>query len=276
MLRMAVLGFALICSAWSQQAPAFDVASVKANHSPDARNAHVQFLPGGRLSIENIWLSAIISVAYDVPFNRSVRLSGMPDWAGSERFDIEARTDEASLPPGPADAARIKQMKAMLQTLLAERFHLKVRSETRELPVYALVIAKNGPKLKSAGIAESDCEAPGQSQIRCHELTGGMGRGLHGKAVEISDIARAIENWIDRPVIDKTGLNGLFEIDTEGWTPVVAQPPQEIAGGKDEGLDDPERHTIFLVFDRLGLKLEAQKGPVQVYTIERLEKLSEN
>jgi uncharacterized protein (TIGR03435 family) len=105
---------------------------------------------------------------------------------------------------------------------------------------------------------------------------GGMGRGLHGKAVDLSDIVHYVENWTDRPVIDKTGLTGLFEIDTEGWTPMTAQPPREVTGGADEGLNDPERHTIFLIFDRLGLKLESQKGPVQIYTIEHVEKLSEN
>jgi len=270
-----------VAGAYAEKPPAFDVASVKANHSEDRRTIHVQFLPGGRLSIGNVALFAIISFAYDVPINPSIRLSGMPDWARSERFDIEATTDNESLPPDVVGVARTRKMKLMLQTLLAERFHLRVRTETKEMPIYAVLVGKNGPKLKPAGIQENDCADPAtkpDSGIACHELMGGIGRGLHGKAVNISDIARYIENWTDRPVIDKTGLTGLFEIDTEGWTPMVAPPgpPRESAAGGDEGLNDPERHTIFLVFDRLGLKLEAQRGPAQLYTIEHLEKLSEN
>jgi uncharacterized protein (TIGR03435 family) len=276
--RLAAVAVMLVWCARAEKPPVFEVASVKANHSPDARGGHVQFLPGGRLSIQNIVLSAIVSFAYDVPINPSIRLNGLPDWTRNERFDIEATTDKASLPPEVVGIARIRKMKLMLQTLLAERFHMHVRAETREMPLYALVIGKSGPKLKPAKIQESDCteDSPAKPSIPCHEVMGGMGRGLHAKAVDLSDITHYVENWSDRPVIDKTGLTGLFELDTEGWTPMTAQPPREVTGGGDEGLNDPERHTIFLIFDRLGLKLESQKGPVQIYTIEHVEKLSEN
>jgi uncharacterized protein (TIGR03435 family) len=277
-LRLAAVAVTLVSCAMAEKPPAFDVASVKANHSPDQRGGHVQFLPGGRLSVQNIVLSAIISFAYDVPINPSIRLNGLPDWTRTARFDIEATTDKASLPPDLVGLARIRKMKLMLQTLLADRFHMQVRTETREMPLYALVIGKSGPKLKPAKIQESDCADPEAVKLAmpCHEVMGGMGRGLHAKAVDVSDIAHYVENWSDRPVVDKTGLTGLFEIDTEGWTPMTAQPPREATGGGDEGLNDPDRHTIFLVFDRLGLKLEQQRGPVQIYTIEHVEKLSEN
>src|SRR5881275_2532562 len=122
-LRIAALILAVVTGARAQKPPAFDVASVKANHSPDMCGMHVQFLPGGRLSIENMPLFIVIALAYDVPFNPSVRLSGVPDWTRSDKFDIEARAE--TLPP----------------------------------------------------------DLVGAADIPCHQVAGGIGRGLHGKAV---------------------------------------------------------------------------------------------
>jgi uncharacterized protein (TIGR03435 family) len=107
----------------AEKPPAFEVASVRANRWPDPREVvHVEFLPGGHLSIENVVLCAIVSFAYDVPINPSIRLNGLPDWTRTERFDIEATTDKQSPPPDVVGIARIRKMKLMLQTLLAERF----------------------------------------------------------------------------------------------------------------------------------------------------------
>src|SRR5260370_23033644 len=98
-------------------------------------------------------------------------------------------------------------MRLMLQTLLADRFKLTIRRETKELPVLALVVAKGGPKLKKAEIEEKDCpDGPISYGVSCHSIVGGMGRGLHGQAINMADVALFVANWTDRPVVDKTGI----------------------------------------------------------------------
>jgi uncharacterized protein (TIGR03435 family) len=162
----------------------------------------------------------------------------------------------------------------MLQSLLAERFQLGLRRERAEMPVYTLVVQKGGPKLRKSRIQdEEDCVEGAAAGIACHSLSGGQGRGLHGEAVEIADIARFVENWTDRPVLDKTAVRGLFSVDTEGWAPLIPRQPGPDRG---EDLADPARPTLYSVFARLGLKLESQKAPVDVFVLERIERPAAN
>ena len=256
----------------------FEVASVKPNKS-NSRQSGLQFLPGGRFSTLNIPLQIIIAVAYDVPF-QSPRLSGGPDWIRSERYDIEATPEKDAIPSGTTVKLRKQKIELMLQTLLQDRFKLKMRREMVEQPVYAAVVAKNGPRLQNAKIEEKDCSyEPGQGGIVCHQLTGGQGRGLHGQAVDMSDLVGFVANWTDRPVIDKTGLEGLYDIETEGWVPLrprMPLPPGAKPSEEDLAFADPGRPTLFMIFDRLGLKLESQKAPVETFVIEHVERPTEN
>src|SRR5262249_10789917 len=155
-------------------------------------------------------------------------------------------------------------MRAMLQTLLAERFHLKIRRESKELPVYAVVVAKGGPKLERAQVQEKDCSDDPEHGVVCHQIAGGMGRGLHGKAGTVSDMGNFVSNWTDRPVIDKTGIDGLFAVETEGWAPMRPIQPRPDGEPNPEAaaLSDPTRPTLFMIFEKLGLRLETQKAPV--------------
>ena len=265
----------------SSTPPAFEVASVKANHSSDMRQMNFQFLPGGRLSAKGVPVFLLIAEAYDVAF-QSVRLSGGPPWIRSfdDRYDIDAVAPKGSIPPGLTSKAREKKTRLMLQTLLAERFKLKVISETKELPAYVLVVGKNGPKLQKSKLEEKDCaEAPPTpNAIPCHEIQGGMGRGIHAKAVDMADVVGFVENWADRPVIDETGLGGLYEIETDGWAPMRPRParPGGEQTAEDLAMADPTRLTLFQVFDKLGLKLEARKAPVETFVIDHVEKPTEN
>jgi bla regulator protein blaR1 len=256
---------------------AFEVASVRLNRSSDFRGAGVDFLPGGRFKATNLPLDWVIAEAYNVP-PWSVRLSGGPDWIGSERYDIEATAAPGAIPEGLSVKAREDKMRLMLRTLLADRFKLVIRSGSKELPVYVVVVAKNGSKLQRAKIEEKDCPVGSTSELRCHVINGGMGRGMHGKAVEISDILSFVENWSDRPMVDKTGLTGLFEVETDGWAPMRprVRPPGEEPTAEDKAMADPIRPTLFTIFDRLGLKMESQKAPVEVFAIDHVEKPSEN
>src|SRR5579864_7619303 len=166
---------------------AFEVASVKPS-KPEDRRMGMQFLPGGRLLVTNIPLRAIIAVAYNVPFQSS-RLIGGPGWIGSERYEIEAKAEKDAIPRGLASEARKQKMRLMLQALLADRFKLAIRRETKEMNVYAVVVAKDGPKLEKAKVGEKDCPEDRASEgFACHEFVGGQGRGLHGQAVDMSDL----------------------------------------------------------------------------------------
>jgi uncharacterized protein (TIGR03435 family) len=179
-------------------------------------------------------------------------------------------------------------MRMMLLNLLADRFRLAVRTDVREMPVYAIVVAKNGLKLQASGLQEKYCDvraerAPAGGPLRaqdipCHRIAGGQGSGLHASAVTISDIALKVANWADRPVLDRTGLKDLFRVDTEGWVPMRAPqiPPGVEPTAEQRAMADPNRPTLFTVFDRLGLKLEAQKAPIEMYTIEHVERPTEN
>jgi uncharacterized protein (TIGR03435 family) len=141
------------------------------------------------------------------------------------------------------------------------------------------VVGKNGPRLEKSKIQEKDCladKAEFGNGATCHSFTGGQGRGLHGQAVNIEDVALYVSNWTDRPVVDKTGLHGLFNVQTDGWLAMRAGPaPPPDAKGEDGRLlaDQP---TIFEIFERLGLKLEPQRAPVDMFVIEHVERLMEN
>jgi uncharacterized protein (TIGR03435 family) len=278
-ILIGVMGAPLIHAQSRPEASlAFEAASVKPNKSPDFRGMAWHFLPGGRLTATNVPLRNLIAMAYNLPF-QSMRLSGGPAWSGTERYDVEATAGPGAIPPGSTVKQRDDNTRLMLQNLLADRFKLVLRRETRELPAYVVVVAKNGLKLQKSSLEEKDCpEGPVQGSIPCHIINGGMGRGLHGKAVTVSDIVLFVENWSDRPMLDKTGIQGLFEVESDGWAPLRPRPlaPGAEPTTEDIAMADPTRPTIFLIFERLGLKMEAQKVPVETFVIDSVEKPTEN
>jgi uncharacterized protein (TIGR03435 family) len=254
----------------------FEVASVKPNTSSDLRGMGLRSSPGGRFVATGVPLLILVATAYHLPF-QSDRISGGPPWIRSERFDIEAKAPDGALPASDTSEVRDQKMRLMLQSLLADRFKLTIRRETKELPVYSLVVAKNGPKLKAAAIEEKDCpEGPVDNGVSCHSFFGGQGRGLHGKAVNMADLVLYVSNWTDRPTIDKTGLQGLYDIQTDGWSPMRPRPGPPGEGPEAVAMADPTTPTLFMVLDKLGLKLQPEKGPVEMFVIERVERPSEN
>jgi uncharacterized protein (TIGR03435 family) len=261
----------------AQAPPAFEATSIKRHNDPNSRGMAFQMPPSGRVHMVNLPLYVIIAEAYDLPFQSlTERLSGGPEWVRSETYDIEATA--GTLPPDMTSEERSRRMKLMLRTLLAERFHLQVRNEKKEMPVYTLTVARNGPKLTAAKVKEPDCVTASLNPP-CHEINGGMGRGLHGKAVTVSDIANFAQNWADRPLLDRTDLAGLYEVDTEGWVPMTSRPPSNDGNPPSAealAMADPARPKLFLIMDRLGLKMEPTKGAVDVWVIERVERPTEN
>ena len=127
---------------------------------------------------------------------------------------------------------------------------------------------------------EAECaNGPTGFVTGCHSIMGGIGRGIHGEAIDIADVALFVQNWTDRPVIDKTGLTDLYDIQTEGWAPMLPRPPRPDGApptGGDAGLDDPDRQTLGQVFGQLGLKMESQRAVVDMFVVEHIEKPAEN
>lgn len=257
---------------------AFEVASVKQTAPGTPENGiGLDFGAGGRMTARNIPLAGLIRIVYDLPFN-GPRLTGMPEEMANKRFDIDARAEAGAIPMGMSQVERSEKMKLMVQTLLADRFKLKMQGDEKVVPVYAIVVGKNGPKLKAAKVEEKDCadgsEEKGVKRTACHEFQGGIGRGLHASAVTMEDLASAISNWSDRPVVNRTQLAGLYEIETEGWAPMDHRFGDESAESK--ALADGARPTLYMVLDRLGLKLESSKAPIRMYIVEHVESPSQN
>jgi uncharacterized protein (TIGR03435 family) len=258
--------------------PAFEVASVKPLAQGN-RNFRFGFQPGGRF-VSTVPLQAAISFAYDLPFNLSPRLTGGPDWIRSQdaAYDIEAT---GVFPDGLSDKARTDRERLMVQALLADRFKLAIHRETKEMPVYGLAVAKGGPKLQKADIDEKGCpdssaSPPPDPTTLCHSLAGGRGRGIHARAVTISELVSGMQNWTDRPLVDKTGIKGLYHIETTGWLPMQVGPPPAPGAKAEDGSDQSDLPTIFDVFEKLGLKMKPQKDKVDTYVIDHIERPSEN
>jgi bla regulator protein BlaR1 len=271
---------------------AFEAASVKPHTPRENQFGYPQFLPGGRF-VSRAPLQAVIALAYDLPLLNQgrQRLSGGPDWIRSvdSAYDIEATPAEGTIQDGLASNVRNDRLRSMLQTLLQDRFKLAIHRETKELQVYALIVGKDGPKLEKSAIEEKDCpstdvlglaapvsSSPKDGKPLCHAFNGGQGRGLHAQAVSMSDVVGFVETWTDRPFVDRTGIQGLYHIETQPWLPIglTSSPPP--AGTKQDGVDVSDLPTIFNLFERLGLKMDSRKDRVDIYVIDHIEKPSEN
>lgn len=271
MLRITSLALLLVCPGFAQQPLKFEVASIKPS-KPDAQGGFIRFMPGGGLNMSNVPLRFMITFAYDV---RDFQVSGGAGWVGTERFDVMARPEHAAaeVPDDPAkmtDGQRKTvrdQMAERLRALLADRFQLVVHKETKEQPIYALVVSKNGAKLKEAKVVEGARQGMSMNRGR-----------LEGMAAPMEMLGQTLSNVTERPVVDKTGLTGKYDFVLE-WTPEAGADAR--AQGFGDGVTSPAPApggpTIFTALqEQLGLRLESQKGSVQNIVIDRAEKLSEN
>jgi uncharacterized protein (TIGR03435 family) len=242
--------------------PVFDVASVKPNVS-GAAGGSVRIHPGGRLVAQNAPLRLLIGAAYDV---RDFQLFGGPGWVNSEHYDIEAKAQN--------DAPAEEMISQMLRSLLADRFHLIVHRETRELPVYRLSVAKGGNKLQPAigGGCTPMIPPPNPTQIDpatfrpCggFNTTTGM---MRGGSVAMARFAIALSRILGRTVTDETGLGGSYDVNLR-WTPdetQALQTPQPV-------VDSTAPSLFTAIQEQLGLRLESGKGPVEVLVIDQAEK----
>jgi uncharacterized protein (TIGR03435 family) len=247
----------------SAPAPAYDVASIKPAKPADGSRLMVQF---GRLSANGMTLNGLIKMAYGIEDDQ---IADAPKWVNSQTYDIEAKVDNA-------DEATLKnlspdQYKLMLQSFLKDRFQLKAHWETKELPVLALVVAKDGPKLKLAKPGDTYPDGIKGPDGKAGSHVGMMrwGRGqLTGQGIPITNLVSPLTRIAGRIVEDKTGLTGNYDIDLH-WA-----EDMNSGGGGSPDASGPSIYTALQ--EQLGLKLESQKGPVQVLVLDHVEQPSEN
>ena len=261
------VGFLVLAWPAVAQSQTFEAVSIKPARSGDPRTMRMRVLPNGDLTASAVPILLLAAYAYDVPVNPSPRLSGLPTWPDS--YDIEAKAPANAIPAGLPERDRRARTQRMIRGLLADRFKLVMRIDQRTMPVYALSVASGGPKLQKSTIAEKDCFFDTGTSESCHQFVAGRGHPLNARAITMDDLARYIENWADLPVINRTGVSGLFAVHTEGWTPMRLPPPPP---GNAAAARFDDLSSIFTVLRTLGLELKQQKATVPVFTIEHVER----
>lgn len=262
---VVVLLLALPASAQIAQPRAFEAISIKPSRSSDARNMRMRVLPNGDLDATAVPVRLLVSYAYDVPLNPSPRLAGLPLWR--ETYDIEAKAPANAVPAGLPQSEKRRRTQEMIRRLLADRFKLVMRVEQKRMPVYALTVASGGPRLQKPAIAEKDCVFDTGTPDSCHTFVAGRGHPLTAKAISTDDLALYIENWADLPVVNRTGVRGLFAVETEGWAPMNLPPPPP---GNASAARFDDLPSIFTVLRKLGLELKKQVSTVPVYTVQQI------
>jgi uncharacterized protein (TIGR03435 family) len=261
-MRRGVLAIvlAVIATAASAQTPrpTFEVASVKRNLSLEGGTMGIS--PGGRFRATNapvLWMILMSYGELQRPLIAS-QLIGAPDWLLNEHYDIVGKTSAEVAALAPIE--QFRTIPLLLKSLLEDRFNLKVHRETRTMPIYALTFARQdhalGPKMTPTSI---DCTKPQQDMSKC-QFNGAPGRVVAGWA-EVSTLVNLLANSTEHIVVDRTRLEGRFDIDLE-WSP-------------DQTATD--KPSIFAAIqEQLGLKLEADRGPVSVVVVDHVERPTED
>ena len=246
LLAALLLSSALITAA--QKNPVtFEVASVKANKTVGGSSfggcyragAVVAVVPKGRCIFRKESLRHVIAEAYNIPIFRVDELmQGGPNWISTDEYDIEGKAEN--------DSATESELQVMMQALLAERFKLSVHEITKESAGYALVVAKNGPKLKPTDGSARPSMGINPGRLSAFNST-------------MTNLARGLSNSLHQPVVDKTGMDGKYDFELTF------------------GADDQSGPSIFTAIqEELGLKLESQKVQTRILVIDHAERPSEN
>jgi uncharacterized protein (TIGR03435 family) len=252
------------------QAPSFEVATVKPSQPGTAAGLGIGPKGEDRFVAKNATVKALIEFAYTTDSDRQI--VGLSGWMNTERYDIDAKVGDAEvsamlkLPP----LRRMDPYRLMQQSLLIDRFNLKVHFETRQLPIYALVVAKGGSKLKASEMDSANPEKTSkpqslrivgpQSAVCVGVTTGMLAELLEGQA--------ELGGGQGRTVADKTNLPGLYDW-TLHWTPSQGLPG--------EASSDSNWPSLFTALqEQLGLRLEPAKAPVEVVVIDHIDLPSAN
>jgi len=238
----------------------FDVASIKPASPVDTMKARQELLPGGGLRVSNVSLMQLITFAYDVPESQ---VSGAPGWVEKVRYDILAKADQSSgSAANPQGRMAQMQTRERVQSLLAERFNLVVHPDTKEGPVLALVVAKDGPKIQPSKQSEDIPPGTMRSATQINARRGTMAM-----------LCAVLTNWMHRPVMDQTGLTGNYDYVLK----YAPDPAESHLFPPESNPPDPAGPSVFTALqEQLGLKLESRKGQVEVIVIDRVAKPTEN
>jgi len=232
----------------------FEVASVK----PSPTNRYVPAAVDPQRFRIVTTLSDAILWANDI-FDHNYKISGGPPWAHRDYYQIEGK---AHAP------ATTKELRAMLQTLLADRFKLRLHRESREMQVYALVVGNSGTKLQTSMEA---CGVPSGSELQQDGCIG-VGPGeFFARYATMDSIAATLSNMVDRPVVDQTGLADRYDFR-------MKFDPSSVKGYDGQPADRPsiDAPSIFVAIQDLGLKLEPRRAPVEILVIDAAEKPEPN
>jgi bla regulator protein blaR1 len=245
-----------------EKRPAFEVATIK----PADSGSGMRIIGFSRIgfTVKNIPLQMLLRVAFGFEDDR---ILGAPASLTTEQFDIEAKVAEPDLPA--LGKLTLEERRRMLQPLLEDRFKLKFHYETKVLPVYLLVIAKDGSKMK-------EFVPPGDPQTNGLRLTGRGHIEAHG--IPMDPLSHQLSQQVGRTVLDRTGLTGKYDF-TLDWEPDDPAPMPGNAQGGQPGAPPPDsgKPSLFTaVQEQLGLKLESQKVPVSVVVIDHIEAPSPN
>lgn len=268
-MRHAAIVLLLLLGQQPAPRPAFEVATIKRNAAVDPGFA-LGFQPGGRFRAVGMDVRTLIAIANQMGGRGRLlpsQIVGGPDWTHTDGYDIVAKVGDNFAGGTPAE--QIARRGALLQSLLEDRFKLQVHRETRQLPRFALVLARKDGALGSRiRPAAADCLA---EPARC-ETRSTPGQ-LTSTNMSMGNLAIYLaSNVVQNVVVDRTGLTGFFALDLE-WTPDRA--PLPLNGDTTPAPSD--RPSIFgALQDQLGLKLETERGAVEVLVIDHVERPTED
>jgi uncharacterized protein (TIGR03435 family) len=269
--HLTVLVASIVPTVFAQQAPAaastkvptFDVISVRPNKS-DSHGITLGYTPDGLRAV-NIPILFLIKEAFGL---NDDQLIGLPDWVHSEKYDVDAKVADADV--SAIKSLAHEQRRQMILQILADRFKFTYHRETRMLPEYSLVVAKGGSKLQEFQSGNDVAGAPkhaGQMKMSNGVIT--------ATGVPLEPLTRLLSDRVGRPVLDKTGLTGNYDFTLQ-WADEGHDGP---ARGPDPGAAASELSgpSIFTaVEEQLGLKLQSEKGPVQVVIVDHIEQPTQN
>jgi uncharacterized protein (TIGR03435 family) len=235
---------------------AYDVVSIKPYKQSDAGMSMTMRMNKDGFTSQGFGLLNLMFNAF--PIVMTDQIVGLPSWADKEYYSIDAKMDEqtaAAFDKLPRDQKKLV-MYSMMRALLADRFQLKYHKETHELPVYNLVFAKSGLKIKPTP----------EGKGRGYSMGGGK---INGTGIDLDSLAFSLSGEVGRKVVNQTGLTGGYDMDLK-WQPDAMAASDSSSGA------EPLPDLFTALQEQLGLKLEPSKGPVDVYVVDHIEKPTEN
>lgn len=248
--------FSLLPTVYAQAPPqlAYDVITIKPNDS--GPNGTSTSMGDSTFQASNVPIKRLLNRAYGI---RQELISGLPDWANSARFDVNAKVIDP-------DTAALKmltpeQRRGFILALLRDRFHLQAHIEVKTLPVYELVVTKDGPKFHASPDGEDN-------SMGTDEHNGNLQMKVTGTTM--ANVAVQLTNQTDRTVIDRTGLAGKYDLLLKWKTDRATE-------AADNGLAADETPGLFTALqEQLGLRLQPGKGPVETLVVDHVERPTEN